>query len=282
MDINEINLQDNGQEQTASINYGTVAIESMRAVSEAKSKLLIAQEFPRDEIKAFARVIEACKRKSFAEQAFFSYPRAGQTVTGVTIKFAQELARCWGHIDYGIKELSQDADKSEMQAYAWDTETNTISTQNFVVPHIREVRDNKTKMLVSKPLTSYRDIYENNANMGARRLRSRILAILPCDLVEAAINTCKETLNGESDVPLVDRIKKMVVLFQKFGVTQEQIEERLGRGIETMTKDDLIEYGGIYNSISAGETKIIEWFGAVRESASLNDLIKSETGGSGE
>jgi hypothetical protein len=49
-----------------------------------------------------------------AETAFYSYPRGGQTVSGASIRFAEELARCWGNIEYGIKELSRDKDKSEM------------------------------------------------------------------------------------------------------------------------------------------------------------------------
>ena len=74
-----------------------------------------------------------------------------------------------------------------MQAYCWDLETNTISSQNFTVEHIMETKQGNRK------LTSQRDIYERTANDGARRLRSRILAILPPDLVEDCINECKKT-----------------------------------------------------------------------------------------
>ena len=34
------------------INQGTVAIESSRAIAEAQGKLVIAKQFPRDEVKA--------------------------------------------------------------------------------------------------------------------------------------------------------------------------------------------------------------------------------------
>lgn len=117
------------------INQGTVAIEASRAIAEAQGKLVIAKRFPRDEVQAYAKAIEACRRPSMAEKAFYSFPRGGQTVEGPTIRFAEELARCWGNIDYGIKELSQDDGKSEMQAYAWDLETNAQSVQNFTNPH---------------------------------------------------------------------------------------------------------------------------------------------------
>lgn len=265
------NMPNNGVlAQMDKINQGTVAIEASRAIAEAQGKLVIAKRFPRDEISSYAKMIEACQRPTMASKAFYSFPRAGGKVEGPTIRFAEELARCWGNIDYGIKELSQDDGKSEMQAYAWDLETNAQSIQNFTNPHLREVNG---KM---KTLTSQRDIYENNANMATRRLRSRILAILPAWYVEDAIAECKKTLAGRNDEPLIDRVKKMVVQFGKLGVSQEQIEQRLKRKIDTMTADDLVDYIGIYNAIKQGESKATEWFGGQQESNELTNALKEE------
>ena len=252
------------------INQGTIAIEASRAIAEAQGKLVIAKRFPRDEVQSYAKAMEACQRPTMAAKAFYSFPRGGQTVEGPTIRFAEELARCWGNIDYGIKELSQDDGKSEMQAYAWDLETNAQSVQNFTNPHQRE----QGKKMVT--LTSQRDIYENNANMATRRLRSRILAILPAWFVEDAIAECKRTLSGQNDTPLIDRVKKMVVQFAKLGVTQEMIEKRLKRKVDTMTSDDFVEYVGIYNAVKGGESKIADWFDAQKEASDLTEALKGE------
>lgn len=260
--------------QMDKINQGTVAIEASRAIAEAQGKLVIAKRFPRNEVAAYAKAMEACQRPTMAEKAFFSLARGEKTVEGPTIRFAEELARCWGNIDYGIKELSQDDGKSEMQAYAWDLETNTQSVQNFTNPHQREVGKGSNKRMVT--LTTQRDIYENNANMATRRLRSRILAILPAWFVEGAIAECKRTLAGNNDTPLIDRVKKMVVQFAKLGVTQEQIERRLKRKADTMTADDFIEYIGIYNAIKGGESKISEWFTAEPEATELTAALREE------
>lgn len=282
MDNNEMTVQ-NGQglpnvpvmsngvaAQLDKINQGTVAIEASRAIAEAQGKLVIAKRFPRDEVAAYAKAMEACQRPKMAEKAFYAFPRGGQTVEGATIRFAEELARCWGNIDYGIKELSQDDGKSEMQAYAWDLETNAQSVQNFTNPHQRE----QGKKMVT--LTSQRDIYENNANMATRRLRARILAILPSWFVEDCIAECKKTLAGQNDTPLVDRVKKMVVQFAKLGVTQKQIEHRLKRKIDTMNADDFTEYIGIYNAIKQNESRISDWFEAEKEATELTAALKEE------
>lgn len=252
------------------INQGTVAVESSRAIAEAQGKLIMAKRFPRNHIDSYSKAIEACRRKGFAEKAFFSYPRGGQTVTGVTIRFAEEMARCYGNLDYGIKEMSHEEGKSEMQAYCWDLETNTVSSQNFTVEHILETKQG------NRQLTSQRDIYERTANDGARRLRSRILAILPPDLVEDCIAECKKTLAGNNEMSLADRIKYIVTTFGKIGVTKEMIEKRLGHTVESMNYDELTEYIGIFNGLKQKETTISDWFEQPKTASQMTELLKEE------
>lgn len=250
------------------VNQGVVAVESSRAIAEAQGKLIMAKRFPRNYTESYAKSIEACQRKGFAEKAFFNYPRGKETVTGVTIRFAEELARCYGNLDYGIKELSRDEGKSEMQAYCWDLETNTISSQNFTVEHVLETKNGNRK------LTSQRDIYERAANDGARRLRSRILAILPPDLVEDCIAECKKTQAGQNSIPLIDKIKNMVVAFAKLGVTKEMMEKRLGHSVESVNADELVEYIGIYNGLKQKETTVSDWFEQPKTASQMTELLK--------
>ena len=259
------------------INQGTVAIEASRAIAEAQSKLYIAKTFPRDEAKAINKMEEACSRMALAEKAFYKFPRAGQTIEGPTIRFAEELARCWGNIDYGIKELSQDEGKSEMQAYAWDLETNTQSVQNFTNPHKREKTDKRTRQVVMEDLTSQRDIYENNANMATRRLRARILAVLPAWFVDDAIQACKATLAGEGKAPFKDRVKNLVSNYNRIGVDADMLKRYLKHDAMEMDTDEFIDLVGIFNSIKTGERKAKEWFdpdNTTGATAALTDALK--------
>lgn len=252
------------------INQGTVAVESSRAIAEAQGKLIIAKKFLRDETVAYTKAIQSCQRPKMAQTAFYSYPRGGTTVSGASIRFAEELARCWGNIDYGIKELSRDDGKSEMQAYAWDMETNTISVQNFTNPHYREVNG---KM---KKLTSDRDIYEINANMASRRLRARILAVLPNWFVEDCITECKKTLAGQNDLPLIDRVRNMLVQFEKLSVTREMLEKRLGHLIEATTTEEFVDLVGIFNSLKDKQSIVADWFEQPKTRNDMTDLLDEE------
>ena len=91
-----------------------------------------------------------------------------------------------------------------------------------------------------------------------------------------AIEECKKTLAGRNDTPLIDRVKKMVVAFAKIGVTQEQIEKRLKKKIDTMNADDFVEYTGIYNAIKQGESKIAEWFESDPIASDLTNELKGD------
>jgi hypothetical protein len=237
------------------VSAGAVAIEQERAIAEAQGKLVIAKRFPRNPAAAFQAVMESCSRPGFAEEALYSYPRGGETVSGPSIRMAEELARCWGNIDYGLRELSRREGESEMDAYAWDLETNTVSSQKFTVRHLRDKRGGAQK------LTDERDIYEIGASMGARRMRARILAILPGDLVEAAVEKCRATLRGESEVPLADRVRQLVAAFAKLDVPATLIEKRIKKPASEITGEDLADLRGIYKSLRDGMTKPSDWFG---------------------
>jgi hypothetical protein len=236
------------------VSAGAVAIEQERAIAEAQGKLVIAKRFPRDQAAAYQRVMEACSRQGLAEEAIYSFPRGGENVTGPSIRLAEELARCWGNIDYGLRELSRRVGESEMEAYAWDLETNTSTSQKFTVKHVRDTRRGR------QDLTDERDIYEIGANQGARRLRARLLAILPPDLVDAAVNRCRATLAGKTETPMADRIRALVDGFAAIGVTAALIERRVGKKLDQLLPDELVDLRAVYKSIKDGVGKASDYF----------------------
>lgn len=252
------------------VNAGTIEIESSRAIAEAQGKLVIAKRFPRNEALAYSKIIESCKRKGLAEEATYSFPRGRQTVSGPSIRLAEELARAWGNIDYGIRELSRKEGVSEMEAYAWDLETNTTSSQKFSVRHIRD-RNSDNGGAVA--LTDERDIYELTANQGARRLRARILAILPPDIVEASLAECKRTLQGNNDEPIADRVRRVVRAFEKYGVNAVMIEARLGHSLDNVLPEEIADLQGIFNSLKGGMSKAGDWFGGAKAAPEASNIL---------
>jgi hypothetical protein len=239
---------------------GAVAIEQERAIAEAQGKLVLAKRFPRDQFAAFDRAMQACQRKGLADEAFYTYPRGGQSVSGPSIRLAEELARCWGNVEYGLRELSNREGVSEMEAYCWDLESNVSSKQQFTVRHLRDKRGG------AEALTDQRDIYEIAANMGARRMRARILAILPADYVDAAVQRCRQTLaEGGKNEPMAVRVQKMLQAFAAHHVNAKHLEEWLGHPLDKMTPEKLVELQGIFNALRDGRAKVADYFGVKLE-----------------
>lgn len=240
----------------AAITSHATAIEQSRAVAEVQAAVLVAQQRPRNRAAAIAEMRDATAQMSVASRAYYRYRRGGENVTGVSIHLARELARCWGNIDYCIKELRRDDVKgeSEMLAHAWDMQTNARASTTFIVPHIRDTRDG------AKKLTETRDIYENNANAGARRLREQILAVLPSWFVEEAKANCDETLEGGGGKPLPQRIADAIRGYKQIGITCAQLEAKVGRSAEEWSGHDVGQLGVIFQSIKRSETTIADEF----------------------
>ena len=231
-------------------------IEQSRAIAEVQAAVVVAMQNPRDKARALNEALESCRTREVAENAFFKFPRGGSSVSGETIHLARELARCWGNIDYKIAELSRDDDvgSSEMMAIAWDLETNARSSLTFIVPHLRDKKGGAER------LTDVRDIYENNANMGARRLRECIFAILPKYLVQAAAEECRNTLETRNaEVPLPRRIADALAAFAKIGIDKSRIEAKLG-STSKFTAVDLANLQISYKSITRNEISADEEF----------------------
>lgn len=240
------------------------AVEQARAVAEVAAAVQVAQQVPRNLQAARHQMLDSCSMQFLAERAFFRYSRGGSAVTGETVHLARELARCFGNVQYGLAELRRDDEhgQSEMQAFAWDVQNNTRASTTFIVPHARDTtKDGR------KPLTELRDIYENNANMGARRLREQILAILPKWFVEEAKERCRKTLQDGGGRPLAIRIDELIAAMRKLGVHEHQLVDRVGRRADQWTPEDVATLGVVWRSITNGEVTREEEFPQLRVTA---------------
>lgn len=225
------------------------AVEQSRAIAQVQAAVVMARQFPRSEQHAIAQMRDACGRIELARRAFFSFNRAGQTVSGATVYLARELARIWGNIDYGLNELKRDDEhgQSELQAYAWDLETNSRSTRTFVVQHGRDTKTGRKK------LTELRDIAENNNNFGARNVREMIFAVLPQWFTDMAEQVCRETMNNGGGEPLPVRAEKAIAAFSRARINREQLEDKVGALVDEWTHADVTDLEILYGSLARKE-----------------------------
>jgi hypothetical protein len=253
-------------DEQESQSTAVTTVEQSRAIQEIKAQVVLARHFPRNIMQARAKILEECQRPRFAEIALYQYPRgkkknsAGQwvanIVAGPSIRLAEVMARSFTNMKFGIRVMSRRDGMSDVQTYAWDMESNVIETRDFIVKHERKSGDKTVK------LTDDRDIYEMEANQGARRMRACILALIPKDIQdEAQEEVDKTTMNNLQGEAGVDRIKKMVDKFADLDVTQKMIEEKFGVKLKSLDIKHWAELGRIYNSLKDGIGNRNDYFG---------------------
>jgi hypothetical protein len=264
-----------GDAPVATVPQGTalVAVEQIRAMSEVKAAMTIAQEFPRNQQQAMTRILIACQREELAGKALYAYARGGTEITGPSIRLAEAIAKEWGNMQFGVRELEQRNGESTVEAYCWDMETNVRSSRVFQVKHERHTK--KGSYALSDP----RDIYELTANQGARRLRATILALIPGDVVEAAEAQCEATLKAKADNS-PEALKRILDAFSAYSVTKAQIEARIQRNFESITPAQQVGLKKLLTSMKDGMSSPSDWFEMpveqqVDPSASLKDKIKA-------
>ena len=244
--MNEITLPQ------APTSQGTV-VEQTRAVAEVRAAVEVAKLFPRDTNRAAEQMRDLCGRLAVASRAFYSVPNRG---SGMSVHIARELARIWGNVDSGVRELRRDDEQgvSEMQAWSWDQESNVRITRSFIVPHLRSTRGG------SKPLTDLGDIYLNNQNQAAKAMRECIFAMLPGWFKTEAEELLRRTLEHGDGKPIEQRRDEAVDVFRGIGVTQEQLEAYLKRDLGQWSARNLADLIRAYQSITQDGVPKEEFF----------------------
>ena len=234
---------------------GGISISDTREASEVQAAVFMAKRFPRDENAALARISKSCQRIGLASKAIYSYPRGGGNVTGPSIRLAEALAQAWGNVQTSWGVLEERPGESVCMAYCWDIETNFRDMRMFTVKHERSTSRG------TKVLTDPRDIYEHVANQCARRKRACILSVIPKDVVDAAVEACQKTLSTAYKEPLIDRLRKMVAVFEEeFSVSLDAIERYMGYKLEAFTELDMVTLRGVYTALRDGEAKREDYF----------------------
>lgn len=232
--------------------------DQSRELADLQVVYTMAERFPRDEVKAMDRILLAFTRPLLAEKSQYEYSRGGSEIRGASIKSLEAIAAAWGNLDAAWRERSRGVDArgvpySEVEAVAVDLQTRTRKRISFIVPHWRDTRQG------GYALKDERDIYELCANQAQRRVRACLEAVIPSDVVEAAMQQADVTLKAKADTS-TEAMTKMVEAFGPFGVTKEQIEKRIQRRLDAITPMQVVTLKRIYASLRDEMSEASEWF----------------------
>ena len=231
-----------------------------------KGQVFMAKQYPRDIQASWEKILGECQRTTLAEKAVYSFPRGKETVTGPSIRLAEVLARNFGNIKFSYDVLERRGQRgsqpgvSVIRAWAWDLENNVMAERKFEVKHYRSTKSGGYN------ITDDRDIYELEANMASRRIRACILQIIPGDITDAAVNACRVTANSGIAAMMADKsqraklVAQMLRLYDKMGVTQDDLEGCLNCKVDDWTADHMLKLKEMKNSLDDNTTSLGDYF----------------------
>lgn len=230
-----------------------VAVEESASIAEIQAKMILARNFPRSVDVCLEYIKRECQNKELAEKATYEFPRGDSVVRGPSIRLVECVARHWGNLLSGIKEISSNDREATVKAYCWDLETNFADEKVFTVPYVRN-----TKKYGKIPLTDDRDKYEMMANMAARRKRACMQAIIPQFVIDEAVAACQSTLEDSLKGQNIEDVKQnMLIAFKKKAewISEADVELVIGKPFENISTKDIVKLRNLYNAINDGFVK---------------------------
>jgi hypothetical protein len=273
--MNDLVASPFGQRSTAVTDTAGARQDQSRELAETQVKYLMAQQFPRDVVANMDKILNAFTRPTLAEQSQYQFSRGGTDISGPSIRAAEAIAQQWGNIEHGFRERSRGVDAtgvpfSEVEAFCVDLESRTSKRLQFIVRHWRDTKSGGYK------LKDERDIYELMANQAQRRVRACILAQIPGDVTDAAMQQASATLKAKADTS-PEAMEKMIAAFEPFGVTKEHIEKRIQRRLDAIQPAQVVSLKRIFASLRDGMSGPEEWFemadvAAAGDTTTLKDI----------
>lgn len=272
-DGNDFNLIDTGPREGA---HQTRASE-MSAIALVQARTLMAVKFRNDIDVTRQGVLKECSRPQFAETAMYALPRAGKTIRGLSIHFADMALQHMRNIQVQYQVELDDERQRIIRVTAVNLETNSSWDEVAVVDKtVERKRLKEGQVALSQRLNSYGEVvFLIPADEGdfvvkmraelAKRRRDVILRCIPEWLREEAIDCINDTMRKIASGTAADGDKQRRKLLDRLfarGVTAEQVAVYLGHPAEQMTGDEVRELIQIGQALAE---KSITWDDVIRQ-----------------
>ncbi len=235
------------------------------ARASVEARYIMAMRQPRNIDMVRLKVLDACKRSSFAETARYAKPIGGSKVEGPSIRFAEEVARCMGNIQVESAIVHEDQRQRIIRITVTDLEANlTYPTDILVEKQVerRKVRDGQ-QVIGQRMNTSGQTVFIVEATedellvkaaaLTSKAVRTAVLRLLPGDILDEAMEQVLLTLRSRDEKDPDAARKKLCDAFYGMGVSPENLVEYLGHPIAQSTPAELQDLRQVYAALKEGE-----------------------------
>lgn len=255
------------QERSASA-IGETASSAVAAQAKAsvEARYLVAMQRPRNMMQVRAKVLEACERPGFAKVARWAKTVGGTALDGFSIRFAEEVLRCYSNVMPETRVIYDDAEKRILSISVTDLESNLTYSQDVVIEKTVERKKLKTGQSPLRSRTnSYGDTvylveateddFTNKAGaLTSKVLRNHVLRLLPGDIQEEAKAIVIATVKSKTAEDPRAEMKKVCDAFYELGIDPTALESYLGHKVDLTTPAEIDHLRAVWVGLNDGES----------------------------
>lgn len=247
---------------------GVAASMAAKSKASVEARYVVAMRNPRSWMQMRTKLLEACKRPGFAAGALWKKPIGDKTLTGPSIRMAEEMARCAGNLLIETTVVHDGEDRQVVCVTVTDLEANLAYPLEMSLEKTVErqkITDRAEGSVISVRTNSYgKKVYTVRATedeMAVKRaawasklIRVNVLRIVPGDIQEEAIAMVKATINDEDRKDPQAAAKRVADAYIEIGVEPLQLEEYLGHPLSRITELELADLRAIYTALQEKES----------------------------
>jgi hypothetical protein len=206
---------------------------SLITKAEIDVQISTAKAFPRSLTQFQRKVMSmATLNEDIAESCTYSLPRAGKSITGPSVRFAEIVASSYGNLRTGARVVFTDDKKVVAQGIVHDLEGNIYHAEEVERSILQHVWEDDPARPGKRRKTGRMETMNEDMKIVAGRAacaiayRNAIYKVVPAALVQDIHEKVKQVAMGTAET-LVARRDKRVAYFRGLGVKDEQICEAL-------------------------------------------------------
>ncbi len=256
------------------------AAAAAHARATVEAAYVIAIKRPRDLDQVRDRLMHACRRPSFANEAIYSKPVGSEyneetqkwekkTIEDLSIRFAEEAARNLRNLDIDSVTIYDDNEKRIIRFIVADLEDNVHWSKTITVEkRVEKTYLKKGQKAISSRLNSYNktvylvdatsdEIQKKESAEGSKAWRTLILKLVPADIKEECRAVCYATMENRAAADPDGEKKKILDGFAALNIQPVNLREYLDdQDLSTLSPKQLVHLRKLYTTIRDGE---ISW-----------------------
>lgn len=242
----------------------SAAAAQAQAITQAR--FVVALQRPRDIDDVRVRILKECKRPGFAESAIYRKPiGGGNTKEGPSIRFAESAMRCMTNVWTPTVTIYDDATKRVVRVSVTDLEANVSYEKDITIEKTVERSNPSGRTVISSRKNSNGnatyvvaatedELAIKEAALVSKVIRNNGLRIIPGDIIEEAMRTCRATQRDQDKKDPDAARKRLADAFSDLGVKPSDLKQYLNHELGQSSPAEIEELRGVYAAIKEGET----------------------------